>query len=71
MPKDRVAVELGQAIRAARLRKGIRQRDLADAIGIIPGHLCEIEIGRYRPSQDLLERILVELGAPNDEELSS
>ncbi|GAG09119.1 unnamed protein product, partial [marine sediment metagenome] len=57
------AVEL----KLMRVRRGLRQYQVAATVGIAPCRLSEIETGRRQPDPDLLERILaaieVEAGA--------
>lgn len=46
------------ALRELRRRKGVTQRDLAQAIGVSPAYLSALEHGkRGKPSFDLLQRI--------------
>ncbi len=71
MPTNPLTVELGQAIRDARIRKGLGPSELARLLRIAPSHLRQIEIGRFRPNVDLMERILDRLGPPNCEEPNS
>ncbi|KGD95621.1 MULTISPECIES: helix-turn-helix transcriptional regulator [Rhizobium/Agrobacterium group] len=48
----------GQALRELRRRKGVTQRDLAEAIGVTPAYLSALEHGRRgRPTFELLQRI--------------
>ncbi len=48
----------GYALRELRRRKGITQRQLADAIGVTPAYLSALEHGkRGRPTFELLQRI--------------
>ena len=46
--------ELGEAIRAARMRKGLTQEALSEMLDITPIHLKNIESSRRRPSVPLL-----------------
>lgn len=50
--------ELGQAIRSARMRKGITQEALAEMLDITPIHLKNIEGARRKPSVSLLFEIM-------------
>lgn len=45
---------LGEAIRAARMRKGLTQEALAELLDITPIHLKNIESSRRKPSVPLL-----------------
>ncbi|CDZ42996.1 helix-turn-helix domain-containing protein [Neorhizobium galegae] len=48
----------GHALRELRRRKGITQRELAEAIGVTPAYLSALEHGkRGRPTFELLQRI--------------
>lgn len=48
----------GQALRELRQRKGVTQRQLAEAIGVTPAYLSALEHGRRgRPTFELLQRI--------------
>ncbi|MDR3313999.1 MAG: helix-turn-helix transcriptional regulator [Oscillospiraceae bacterium] len=49
--------ELGLAIRAARLRKGISQEQLAEQVTITPTHEKHIESGHRGPSVEVLFNI--------------
>ena len=46
--------ELGEAIRAARMRKGMTQEALAELLDITPIHLKNMESSRRKPSVPLL-----------------
>lgn len=46
--------ELGEAIRAARMRKGLTQEALAELLDITPIHLKNMESSRRKPSVPLL-----------------
>ena len=46
--------ELGEAIRAARMRSGLTQEALAEQVDITPIHLKNIESSRRKPSVPLL-----------------
>ncbi len=45
-------------LKLKRIKGGLRQHQVAAAVGIAPCRLSEIEIGRRKPSPELLERIL-------------
>lgn len=46
--------ELGEAIRAARMRRGLTQEALAELLDITPVHLKNMESARRKPSVPLL-----------------
>ena len=46
--------ELGEAIRAARMRRGLTQEALAEMLDITPIHLKNMESARRKPSVPLL-----------------
>lgn len=46
--------ELGEAIRAARMRKGLTQEALSELLDITPIHLKNMESSRRKPSVPLL-----------------
>lgn len=48
----------GEAIRQLRERKGVSQKDMAQALGVTPAYLSALEHGRRgKPTFDLLQRI--------------
>lgn len=48
----------GEAVRRLRQRKGVSQKDMAQAIGVSPAYLSALEHGRRgKPSFDLLQRV--------------
>lgn len=53
---------LGEYIRQARVRSGIRLRELAAKLSITPSYLSDIENDRRVPSQEVLEGIARQLG---------
>jgi transcriptional regulator with XRE-family HTH domain len=60
--------EVGRRIYAARVGRGLTQREAADAAGLDPPVLCRIENGRYRCNlrQFLaLRRVFGELALPD------
>ncbi len=58
---------LGEYIRQARVRSGIRLRELAAKLAITPSYLSDIENDRRIPSQEVLEGIARQLGLDLDE----
>lgn len=62
MPKYAV-VQINTALLIRnRTERGLFQKDLAEAVGITKGHMCDIEAGRKQPSPPLLSRIAEALG---------
>ncbi len=57
---------IGRAIAARRRERGMRQRDLAVAVGTSAGYLGHIECGVHRPSARLLRAILIVLGVDGE-----
>ena len=49
---------LGEAIRAARLKKGYTQEYLAEKLDITPGHLQHLESERRKPSVPMLFQMM-------------
>jgi transcriptional regulator with XRE-family HTH domain len=45
-------------LKLLRIRRGLRQYQVAAKVGIAPCRLSEIETGRREPSPELLERII-------------
>lgn len=61
-------VNRGLQLKIMRLRAGLRQYDLAARVGIAPNRLSEIETGRRKPSDELVNRILQAIkGNQNDQ----
>ncbi|WP_099329394.1 helix-turn-helix transcriptional regulator [Clostridium paraputrificum] len=44
-------------IKAERIRRGIKQEEFANKVGITPQHLCRIEKGKSFPRKKLMLRI--------------
>ncbi len=56
-------MEIGLLITAARKRAGYKTvYAMAKATGLSPGHIAELERGKFSPSLDTLERILAAIG---------
>ncbi len=49
--------EVGQMISSARMRAGFRGREAARLIGISPGFLVNLEVGRRVPSRTMVGRL--------------
>lgn len=58
---------LGDAIRAARMKKGYTQDYLSEKLDITPGHLQQIEGSRRKPSVPLLFQMMEILDLSVDE----
>ena len=58
------AMVVGDAIRTARLRKGLTLRELAEAIGVAIASLREYEVGRTLPGEARRAMIADVLGVP-------
>ena len=48
---------LGNAIKAARIKNGLSQENLAELVGIMPTHLKHIESEHRKPSIDVLFKL--------------
>jgi transcriptional regulator with XRE-family HTH domain len=55
-----------QRLREIRLEKGLRQKDVADALGLTLRAICNYEAGTREPSLDLLISICKYLDVPAD-----
>jgi transcriptional regulator with XRE-family HTH domain len=64
---DRVARQVGSALRRVRERRSCRQYQLAEAAGIPRGQLARYERGRERPSIATLTAVLTVLDCSADE----
>lgn len=58
---NRDTPQLGEAIRAARIRKGFTQEALAERLDITPIHLKNMESARRNPSVPLLFELMAVL----------
>ena len=58
------ALEMGQRLRELRRERGVRQRDVAERLGITVGAYAHYETGRSRISSLDLRRLAASLGAP-------
>ena len=45
-------IEVGKRIKLARKELRVQQKDVAEALGVSPSHLSEIEAGKSNPSTD-------------------
>lgn len=55
---------LGRQVRALRLRQGMTQERLAEAVGLSVPYVSRIECGRRKASLEALEQIAAALGIP-------
>jgi transcriptional regulator with XRE-family HTH domain len=53
-------------VRAARMARGVSQTTLAGMIGITPGQLCNIELGKRRLTTGVARRVELALDLPVD-----
>ena len=60
----------GLELKVVRIRRGLKQYEIAQKVGIHPRRLSEIETGRRVPSPAILKR-LVEVLSEGDEENAS
>jgi len=51
-------LDLGNALRDARMKKGYTQEQLSEILDITPGHLKHMEGGRRKPSVPLLFQMM-------------
>lgn len=54
----------GEALRAIRVKDGLRLKQLADLAGISMQYLCDIEKGRRGARPDVLKRLAQSLNVP-------
>ena len=57
-------MNVGNAIKAFRKRKGLSQKDLAQVCGLSANAMCSIENNESFPSRESLEKISAALGIP-------
>lgn len=62
-------LEIGILIKRYRVKRGVRQKDLCNAIGITENYLSQIENGNRFPSSQLMDKISKYLNIPPDETL--
>ncbi len=51
------AKTLGEAIRERRVKKGFTQIGFSAQVGITDVYMCQIEAGKHKPSEKLLNKI--------------
>jgi transcriptional regulator with XRE-family HTH domain len=57
-------LRIGQIIKILRAAMGLRQKDLAERVGIQPHYLSLVEAGKREPSLAVLRKIASELDVP-------
>ncbi|MBC8233970.1 helix-turn-helix transcriptional regulator [bacterium] len=57
-------VKLGKTIKSLRIETGLKQKELAEKIGISPNYLSLIENDKREPSISLIEKIAEVLNIP-------
>ena len=62
MSKHKMYIEIGDAIRSGRKRKGIRQKELASSVGTCARYLRRIENAEVNPTLDVVCELLLALG---------
>ncbi|WP_404429452.1 helix-turn-helix domain-containing protein [Microbacterium lacus] len=60
-------VEIGQRLRDARTRQGISLRAIAQAVGVSPSLISQVETGKTQPSVSTLYALVNQLGISLDE----
>lgn len=60
----------GIEFKIARIRAGYRQYEIAAQLGIHPCQLSEIESGRKKPSEEVVQRLLQILGQFESEKIA-
>lgn len=55
-----------QRLREVRLEKNLRQKDLADALGLTLRAICNYEAGTREPSLQILVKLCKYLDVPSD-----
>jgi len=57
-------MDYGKALRIARAIAGLQQKELAELAGIDPSHISLIEVGKRKPSVDMVEKLAKALQIP-------
>lgn len=55
---------IGEAIREARLERGMTMRELSEKAMVSLGHICDVERGQKEGSSEILECLASGLGIP-------
>jgi transcriptional regulator with XRE-family HTH domain len=66
-PRSKAHEALGRAVREARQKRGLTQEQLAEASGIGPTYISDIERGVRNPSYELLVTLAKALRTPLSE----
>ena len=66
MAKDIDYSKIGVRIRSARKKAGLTQEDLAARCGCTSNHLSNVEVGKSKPSLELIIKLAMELGSSVD-----
>lgn len=59
--------QIGERLRAARARRGLSQRKLAQLVGVSPSLISQMESGKVQPSVATLMSVVTELGLSIDQ----
>ena len=66
MAKEIDYSKIGVRIRSARKKAGLTQEDLAARCGCTSNHLSNVEVGKSKPSLELVIKLAMELGSSVD-----
>jgi transcriptional regulator with XRE-family HTH domain len=64
LPEENNTLSIGERIRHIRLQKGLSQRDIEKASGLLRSYLSRVEHGHTVPSLETLERLAAALDLP-------
>ena len=64
MPRNRLAVQIGNRMKDARIRAGLEQQDVAERLGVTPGAYGNWERGDRMLPTDILAQLPAVLGEP-------
>lgn len=64
LPEENNTLSIGERIRLIRLQKGLSQRDIEKASGLLRSYLSRVEHGHTVPSLETLERLAAALDLP-------
>lgn len=65
MPSVSAQTKFGETIKLVRIRRGLKQSDVAAKAGVSTSYLALIEKGKRRPGLELMERIADALRIPS------
>ena len=57
-------MKIGKTLKLVRIMKGLRQKDLADKLGISPNYLSAVENDKREPSLSFIKLVSKELDVP-------